>query len=54
VEFLAFLVHTFQVLWAELVSFVGEKPLVAALVSAALLAAVAVPELRHYRNEATR
>lgn len=49
-EFLAFLVHTFQTLWADLVGFVGEKPLVASLVAAGLLAAVAVPELRAYRR----
>lgn len=48
--FLAFLVHTFQTLWADLVSFVGEKPLIAGIVAAAFLAAVAVPEIRHSRR----
>lgn len=48
--FLTFLVHTFQTLWADLVSFVGEKPLIAGIVAAAFLAAVAVPEIRHSRR----
>lgn len=48
--FLTFLVHTFQTLWAELITFVGEKPLIAGIVAAAFLAAVAVPEIRHSRR----
>jgi hypothetical protein len=50
VEFLTYLAHTFQTLWAELISFVGEKPLIAGIVAAAFLAAVAVPEVLHSRR----
>jgi hypothetical protein len=50
VDMIAFIVTVFQNLYAELISFVGEKPLLAALAGAGLLAIVAVPELRHQRR----
>jgi hypothetical protein len=54
---LASVVTSFQVAYSELVTFVGERPLIAALIGAAFLLVIAIPEIRHQRRqnrEATR
>ena len=49
------IVAFFQVAWALLVDAVGQQPLIAGLVAAALLLIVAIPEIRHHhRNGAAR